>query len=50
MCKLSEEETGRRQVMREPNAIWVMSLHEIVVSWQEMLDWEVEGNLKGTCL
>ena len=36
--------------MHEPNAIWVMSVHEMgVVSWQErLLGWEVEGNLKGT--
>jgi hypothetical protein len=27
-CKLSEEETGRRQGMHEPNAIWAVSVHE----------------------
>ena len=35
--------------MREPNAIWVVSVHEMgVVVWQEsLLGWEVEGNSKG---
>ena len=50
LCKLSEDEKGRRQVMHEPNAIWVTLVHEKgVVIWQEnLLGWEVEGNLKGT--
>ena len=49
VCKLSEDEKGRRQVMHEPNAIWVTSVYEKgVVIWQEsLLGWEVEGNLKG---
>ena len=52
VCRLSEDETGRRQGMHEPNAIWVMSVHDMgVVGWQEsLLGWEVEGNLKGTRL
>ena len=28
VCKLSEDETGWRQVMHQPNAIWVTSVHE----------------------
>ena len=28
VCKLSDEETGRRQGMHEPNAIWVTSVAE----------------------
>ena len=38
--------------MHEPNAIWVMSVHESgVVIWQEsVVGWEVERNLKGTRL
>ena len=36
--------------MHEPNAMWLVSAHEMgVVVWQEsLLGWEVEGNLKGT--
>ena len=50
--KPSEEERGQRQVMRKPNAIWVVSVPEkSVVTWQEsLLGWGVEGNLKGTWL
>ena len=33
-CKLSEEETERRQGMHEPNAIWAVSVNEMgVVIW-----------------
>ena len=50
MCKLSEDETGRRQGKHEPNAIRAASAHDKgVVMWQKsLLGWEVEGNLKGT--
>jgi hypothetical protein len=44
LCKLSEGETGRRQGMHEPNAIWAVSVHvKGVVIWQEsFLVWEVD--------
>jgi hypothetical protein len=49
VCKLSDEETGRRQGMYEANAIWAVSVHvKGVVIWREsLLGWEVDGNLKG---
>jgi hypothetical protein len=53
VCKLLDEETGRRQDMYEANVIWaVLSVHEKgAVIWQEsLLGWEVEGNLKGIWL
>ena len=28
MCQLSEEDTGRRQGIHEPNAIWAVSVRE----------------------
>ena len=49
VCK-SEEETGRRQDMREAIAIRAVSEHEkgvVIVLTEDGLGWEVEGNLKG---
>ena len=48
MRELSEEDTGRRQGMHVPNAIWAVLVHEKGVAiWQEgLLGCEVEGNLK----
>ena len=49
VCK-SEEETGRRQDMREPIAIRAVSDHDkgvVIVLMEVGLGWEVEGNLKG---
>jgi len=38
LCKLPEEEKGRRQGMHEPNAIWAVSVREKdAVIWQGSL-------------
>ena len=49
MCQLSEEDTGRRQGIHEPNATWAVSVREKGnVIWQgSLLGWEVEENFKG---
>lgn len=51
-CKLSEDETGRRQGMHEPSAILTVSDHEkgvvIVVVVGGGWDWEVGGKFEET--